>query len=152
MAKHSAGLVMYRRARGELEMLLVHLGGPFWRNKDAGAWFVPKGEIESGEEPLDAARREFAEETGWTARGPFLALGSVKHKGGKLVTAWAFAGDEDPASIRSATFELEWPPRSGARRQFPEVDRAAFFTLAAAREKAHAAEYELLERLAASLS
>ena len=147
MAKKSAGLVMYRIRGGALEVLLVHLGGPLWAKKDAGAWFVPKGEIEPGEDELTAARREFEEETGFKPVGPFLTLGSVRHKSGKTVTAWAFEGDCDPAALRSNTFTMEWPPRSGKHHEFPEVDRAAWFTIEAAREKIHPAEFELLDRL-----
>jgi len=147
MAKKSAGLVMYRIRGGALEVLLVHLGGPFWARKDAGAWFIPKGEIDPGEDELAAAKREFEEETGFKPSGPFIALGSVKHKSGKTVTAWAFEGDCDPSALKSNTFEMEWPPRSGKQSEFPEVDRAAFLTLDAAREKLHPAELELLGRL-----
>ena len=147
MAKKSAGLVMYRIRGGALEVLLVHLGGPLWGKKDAGAWFVPKGEIEPGEDEFAAAQREFEEETGFKSTDPFLALGSVKHKSGKTVTAWAFEGDCDPAALRSNTFKMEWPPRSGKHHEFPEVDRAAWFTIEAAREKIHPAEFELLDRL-----
>jgi len=149
MAKKSAGLVMYRIRGGALEVLLVHLGGPFWAKKDAGAWFIPKGEIEPGEDELAAAQREFEEETGFKPSRPFIALGSVKQKGGKVVTAWAFEGDCDPAALKSNTFKMEWPPRSGKEREFPEVDRAAFFTIEAARGKMHPAEFEILERLRA---
>jgi predicted NUDIX family NTP pyrophosphohydrolase len=147
MDKVSAGLLMYRKRKGELEVLLVHPGGPFWKNKYDGAWFVPKGEIDPGEDPLEAAHREFQEETGLFPEGQFLSLGSVKHKGGKTVTAWAFAGDCDTASIKSNTFEMEWPPKSGKRVQFPEIDRAEFFTVETAREKMHALEFEFLGRL-----
>jgi len=146
MAKASAGLLMFRTAP-ELQVLLVHLGGPFWAKKDAGAWFVPKGEIESGEEVLSAAQREFREETGIEPHGPFLALGSVKNKSGKTVTAWAFRGDAELVQIRSNTFRIEWPPRSGKQAEFPEVDRAAFFTIRDARTKLNAAESEFLGRL-----
>lgn len=138
---------MYRARGGKLEVLLVHPGGPFWAKKDAGAWFVPKGEMEAGEAELPAARREFEEETGLKPEGPFLALGTVKHKGGKTVTAWAFEGDCDPATLRSNTFTLEWPPRSGKRREFPEVDRSAFFTVESAKSRMHPDEFELLLRL-----
>lgn len=137
---------MYRM-EPELEVLLVHLGGPFWAKKDNGAWFVPKGEIEAGEDVLNAAQREFREETGVEPQGPFLALGSVKHKSGKTVTAWAFRGNCDPARIRSNVFRMEWPPKSGKMAEFPEVDRASFFGLAEAREKMHAAEVAFLEPL-----
>jgi predicted NUDIX family NTP pyrophosphohydrolase len=152
MAKASAGLVMYRVQTGKLEVLLVHPGGPFWSKKDAGAWFVAKGEVVPGESELSAARREFEEETGLKAEGPFLSLGTVKHKGGKTVIAWAFEGDCDPASLKSNTFTLEWPPRSGKRREFPEVDRAAFFTVEEAKGKIHPDEFELLVRLQESLN
>jgi predicted NUDIX family NTP pyrophosphohydrolase len=147
MPKTSAGLLMYRKREGQLEALLVHLGGPFWKKKESGAWFVPKGEINPGEDELAAAQREFQEETGLVPVGEFLTLGSVKHKSGKTVTAWAFAGDCDPGSLQSNTFEMEWPPKSGKRAQFPEIDRAEFFTIERAREKMHPAEFELLTRL-----
>ena len=152
MAKRSAGLAMYRIRSSALEILLVHLSGPFWAKKDAGAWFIPKGEIAPGEDELAAARREFHEETGFKAAGPFISLGSVKHKSGKSVTAWAFQGDCDPSALKSNTFKMEWPPRSGKQQEFPEVDRAAFFTLDAAREKMHPAEFEFFLRLAKHLS
>lgn len=153
MAKISAGLLMYRHRSGELEVLLVHLGGPFWTKKDAGAWFVPKGEVNPGENELAAAKREFAEETGLQlASEELLALGTVTHKSGKKVFAWAFQGDCDPARVRSNTFEMEWPPRSGKQREFPEIDRAGFFTVAAAREKMHPSEFEFLLRLEKLLS
>ena len=147
MAKASAGLLMYRKRSGRLEVLLVHLGGPFWKKKERGAWFVPKGEINPGEEQLDAAQREFQEETGLVPSGHFLSLGSVKHKSDKTVVAWAFEGDCDPVSLKSNTFEMEWPPKSGKRAQFPEIDRAGFFTREAAREKMHPAEFEFVGRL-----
>ena len=147
MAKTSAGLLMYRFRDGELEVLLVHLGGPFWKKKDAGAWFVPKGEINPGEDPFSAAQREFQEETGIEPKGEYLDLGSARHKSGKTVVAWAFAGDCDPASIKSNTFTMEWPPKSGRTAESPEIDRAGFFTLAQAREKMHAAELPFMERL-----
>ena len=147
MPKASAGLLMFRKRNGQLEALLVHLGGPFWKKKDSGAWFVPKGEINPGEDQLVAAQREFQEETGLVPTGEFLSLGSVKHKSRKTVTAWAFEGDCDPASLKSNTFEMEWPPKSGKRAQFPEIDRAEFFTVERAREKMHPAEFEFLSRL-----
>ncbi len=143
----SAGLLMYRIRNGELEVLLVHLGGPFWTRKDAGAWFVPKGGVEEGEEELAAARREFQEETGMESSAPFLELGSVYHRSGKRVVAWAFRGDGDPGKLRSNTFLLEWPPKSGKFKEFPEIDRADFFNVGAAAKKMHAAEFELLKRL-----
>lgn len=148
MAKQSAGLLVYRSTVSGLEVLLVHPGGPFWAKKDDGAWFIPKGELEEGEEPLAAALREFHEELGIASPpGEPLALGAVKNKGGKLIHAWALPGDLDLSGFRSNTFELEWPPRSGKLRQFPEVDRASYFTLEAARRKLHLAEQPLLARL-----
>jgi predicted NUDIX family NTP pyrophosphohydrolase len=152
MGKVSAGLLMYRRRDLELEVLLVHLGGPLWVKKDAGAWFVPKGEVKPGEDELSAAKREFTEETGLAPGAELLSLGSVKHKSGKKVCAWAFQGDCDPSTMRSNTFQMEWPPRSGKTREFPEIDRAAFFTIEAAREKMHPAEFEFLPRLAELIS
>jgi predicted NUDIX family NTP pyrophosphohydrolase len=147
MPKISAGLIMYRVRGGKIEVLLVHPGGPFWAKKDAGAWFIPKGEANPGEDLFSAAKREFAEETGLKAEGKFLELGSVKHKSGKVVTAWAFEGDCEPGSLKSNTFTIEWPPKSGKQKEFPEVDRAAFYTLEMAREKMHLAEFEFLTRL-----
>jgi predicted NUDIX family NTP pyrophosphohydrolase len=143
---------MYRVREGALEVLLVHPGGPLWAKKDLGAWSIPKGEVDPGEELLLAARRELREELGVEAEGPFLALGSVTQKGGKRVHAWAFAGDCDPGAVRSNTLEMEWPPRSGRRATFPEVDRAEFFGLAAARAKLNPAQAALLDRLAAELA
>lgn len=152
MAKRSAGLLMYRVREGKLEVLLVHLGGPFWAKKDAGAWFVPKGEVEPGEDQLEAAKREFKEETGFDPGDEVQPLGSVKHKSGKTVTAWAFEGDCDPAVLKSNTFTIEWPPHSGKQKEFPEIDRADFFTLEAARAKIHPAEFEFVARLNSLLS
>jgi predicted NUDIX family NTP pyrophosphohydrolase len=152
MTKVSAGLLMYRKRNQQLEVLLVHLGGPFWTKKDAGAWFVPKGEVNPSENELSAAKREFAEETGLAPGENLLPLGSVKHKSGKKVSAWAFEGDCDPAALRSNTFEMEWPPHSGKTREFPEIDRAAFFTLDAAREKMHPTEFEFVPRLIKAIS
>jgi predicted NUDIX family NTP pyrophosphohydrolase len=148
MPKKSAGLLLFRNRSGLLEVLLVHLGGPFWSKKDKGAWFVPKGEILPGEDEFAAAQREFKEETGFDPHGPFVTLGSVKQKSGKTIVAWAFEGDCDPSQLKSNTFQMEWPPRSGKQREFPEVDRAAFFTLEQAREKIHPAEAPFLTRSA----
>jgi predicted NUDIX family NTP pyrophosphohydrolase len=146
MARVSAGLLMYR-LRGGAEVLLVHPGGPFFRNKDEGVWSIPKGEIEAGEDLLDAARREFEEETGVEPSGPFTALSPVKQKGGKTVHAWAFAGDCDPAAIVSNTFTMEWPPKSGRQAEFPETDKAQFFDLAEAKRKINAAQAALIDQL-----
>lgn len=143
---------MYRQQDGRLEVLLVHPGGPFWRNKDDGAWSIPKGEVGPGEDLLDAARREFQEELGLAADGPFLPLTPVKQKGAKIVHAWAFAGNCDPSQIKSNTFAVEWPPRSRKLQQFPEVDQAAFFDLATARQKINAAQIPLLDELEESLA
>lgn len=148
MAKTSAGILLYRWRAGRLEVLLVHPGGPFFARKDEGAWSIPKGEVESGEAPLDAARREFEEETGVHLAGPFVELPPVRQRGGKVVHAWAVEGDCDPDAIRSDTFTLEWPPRSGRTVAFPEVDRAAFFDLGEARRKINPAQAEWLDALA----
>ena len=147
--KRSAGLLLYRGAPDRLEVLLVHPGGPFWAKKDAGAWSIPKGEIDAGEEPLAAARREFEEETGVAPPdGEAVALEPRRQAGGKLVMAWAVRGDLDPALIRSGTFSLEWPPRSGRQQEFPEVDRAGWFTLEQAREKILNGQVPFLNELA----
>ena len=151
-SKRSAGILLYRRRHASVEVLLVHPGGPFWSKKDDGAWFVPKGELEPEEEPFAAARREFEEELGSAPPpGAALALGTVKNKSGKLIYAWALEGELDVASVKSNTFELEWPPKSGKIRKFPEVDRASFFSLAAAATKMSPAELPFLERLGALL-
>jgi predicted NUDIX family NTP pyrophosphohydrolase len=147
MAKESAGLLLYRKRQGTLEALLVHPGGPFWRNKDAGAWTIPKGEIQPGEEPLTAAQREFEEEIGFKPNGNFIALSSIKQKAGKVVNAWAIEGEWDPNELKSNTFSLEWPPHSGKLQEFPEVDQAAFFDLRQARTKINPAQIPLLEEL-----
>lgn len=151
MPKTSAGLLMYRTSHDKVEVLLVHLGGPFWQTKDVGAWFLPKGELEPGEEPLAAARREFAEETGCQAVGPFTPLGEIRQKSGKVVIAWAMEGDWDPSLLASNTFTMEWPPKSGRQREFPEIDRAAFFSLDEARHKIHQAEMPFLDRLSEAI-
>ena len=139
---------MYRIRNGQLQVLLVHPGGPFWAKKDLGAWSIPKGEVEGNEDGLSTAKREFEEETGLKPAGEMVSLGIVRHKSGKTVSAWGFAGDCDPKAIKSNFFSMEWPPRSGKQHQFPEIDRADFFTLESAKEKIIAAEFELLERLA----
>lgn len=143
--------MMYRNRAGSLEVLLVHPGGPFWRNKDQGAWTIPKGEYESTEHPLDAARREFQEETGVTPAPPFIELTPVKQKGGKLVRAWAFEGDCDPTTIESNTFTMEWPRGSGRSQSFPEVDRAEFFAPDEARNKINPAQIALIDELVEKL-
>ena len=148
MARKSAGIVLYRSGAVGIEVLLVHPGGPFWAKKDAGVWSIPKGEYEDDEDPLACALREFEEETG-TRLGSddVVELGSVRQKSGKQVTAWAVAGDLDPDTVRSNTFSMEWPPRSGRQAEFPEVDRADWFGLDVAREKLVPAQAELLNRL-----
>jgi predicted NUDIX family NTP pyrophosphohydrolase len=144
----SAGLLMCRARGGPLEVLLVHPGGPFFAKKDEGAWTIPKGLVDPGEEPLAAALREFREETALSVSPERIhPLGTIRQRGGKLVHAWAFVGDCDPDAIRSNTFELEWPPRSGRVRAFPEIDRAAFFDLEHARRKIMPAQCPLLDRV-----
>jgi predicted NUDIX family NTP pyrophosphohydrolase len=151
MPRRSAGILLYRR-NGALEVLLVHPGGPFWARKDLGAWSIPKGEYEEGDDPLAAALRELEEETGHRLEATdLLELGWIRQRGGKLLTAWAAQGDLDASAITSNTFTMEWPPRSGRRREFPEVDRAGWFDLPAAREKLLAAQTELLDRLVSAL-
>ena len=148
MPERSAGILLYRHGDDGPEVLLVHPGGPFFARRDDGAWSIPKGLYEDDEEPLAAARREFAEELGSPCPdGPTLELGEIRQKNGKRVTAWAVEGDLDAEAITSNTFELEWPPRSGRRQEFPEVDRVAWFTLDAARVKILAAQAPLLDRL-----
>jgi predicted NUDIX family NTP pyrophosphohydrolase len=145
--KNTAGILLYRLRDRTIEVFLVHPGGPFWAKKDAGCWSVPKGEVDENEDRLDAARREFREETGVAVDGDFIALRPVKQAGGKVVHAWAVEGDCNPEAITSNTFSLEWPPRSGKRKEFPEVDRAAWFKLDAAKEKILKAQIALLEEL-----
>ena len=141
---------MFRRS-SPLEVFLVHPGGPFWRKKDLGAWTIPKGEYEPGEEPLAAARREFQEETGFPVEGEFLSLGEITQASGKIVTAWAFEGDCDPARLVSNTCQVEWPPRTGRMMEIPEVDRGAWFAITEAREKVFPAQRPLLDRLESAL-
>jgi predicted NUDIX family NTP pyrophosphohydrolase len=148
----SAGLLMYRIDDDKIQVLLAHPGGPFFRNKDKGAWSMPKGEIEPDEDFLEAAQREFKEETALTPTGPFLALTPVKQKAGKLVHAWAFKGDCDTSAIVSNTFKIEWPPRSGRQTEFPEIDRADFFDLETARVKINPAQVSLIDELEKRLS
>lgn len=142
----SAGILAYRRGH-ELEVLLAHPGGPFWAKKDAGAWTIPKGLIEPGDDPIGAARREFNEETGLVAKGEMIELSPVRQKSGKLVLAFALDADFDLTGFASNTFEIEWPPKSGRRQIFPEIDRIAYFTLPAAKVKIHAYQLPLLSEL-----
>lgn len=148
MAKVSAGILLYRTSGGCTEVLLGHMGGPFWQRKDAGAWSIPKGEYTDDEQPEAAARREFTEELGLPVPpGELQPLGEVKQSGGKVVTAWALRGDVDPAAVVPGTFQLEWPPRSGRLQDFPEVDRVEWFAVDAAREKILASQRPFLDRL-----
>lgn len=153
-ARRSAGILLHRRRDGALEVFLVHPGGPFWTKRDDGAWSIPKGEFPADEDPLDAARREFEEETGTSLAGrpreAFMALPPVRQGGGKTVLAWALEGDIDAAAVRSNLFTMEWPPRSGVLREFPEVDRAGWFSIAEARVKLLAAQCPLLGWLEAT--
>jgi len=151
MAKLSAGILIYRRAAAGIEVFLVHPGGPFWAKKDDGAWSIPKGECAPGEDGLAAARRELAEETGLKPAGEFLRLGSFRQSSAKTVEVWAVAGEADPARLASNTFAMEWPPRSGRICEFPEVDRAGWFTLPAAARKVVKGQAPILEALKAQL-
>jgi predicted NUDIX family NTP pyrophosphohydrolase len=151
MAKRSAGILMYRREGSEIEALLVHPGGPFWAKKDLGAWSIPKGEYAEGEEPLAAAVREFEEETGARPSGDFLPLGEIVQPGRKVVSAWAMEGDFDVGALKSNLFEMEWPPKSGRRASFPEVDRAEWFSIDAARKKILPGQSAFLDRLLSAL-
>jgi predicted NUDIX family NTP pyrophosphohydrolase len=148
----SAGLLLFRRPTGALELFLAHPGGPFWRGRDLGAWTIPKGLVAPGEELLAAARREFQEETGIAAREPFIPLGSVRQKAGKVIHAWAWEGDADAAAIVSNTTQYEWPRGSGRWTTFPEVDRCAWFSPDAARTRLNPAQAELIDRLEAALA
>ena len=145
----SAGLIVFRERDGVLEVLLGHMGGPFWARRDEGAWSIPKGELDAGEEPLAGALREFAEELGHAPpEGPSIALGEIRQRAGKTVIAFAVEGDFDPAQLRPGTFEMQWPPRSGRMQAFPEVDRVEWFDLATAKAKIVRGQTALLERLA----
>ncbi len=152
MGKRSAGLLMYRASGDELEVFLIHPGGPYWAKKDAGAWAIPKGEYRKEEDPLAAAKREFHEETGFTAAGKFLELGTVRQASGKVVTAWAFEGDCDPAKLTSNRCEIEWPPRSGRLVEIEEVDAGRWFGIEQARKYMRKDQTPLLDRLAAMLA
>lgn len=147
MPKVSAGLLLYRRKAGILQVFLVHPGGPLWSKKDVGAWSIPKGLVAQGENPLDGAKREFREETGFTALGRFIPLMPVKLKSGKTIQAWAIEGDCDPSAMKSNTFSIEWPPRSGRQQEFPEADRAAWFSIEEAKQKINQGQVGLLEEL-----
>jgi predicted NUDIX family NTP pyrophosphohydrolase len=147
MSKKSAGLLLYRNPPHGVEVFLVHPGGPFWAKKDDGAWSIPKGEFAEGEDALQAAKREFLEETGFTIDGAFEPLTPVKQSGGKVVYAWAVEANVDASATRSNSFSLEWPPQSGKSREFPEVDRAAWFDLTHARRKILKSQVPLLEQL-----
>jgi len=148
VVKSSAGLLLYRIRHAAIEVLLVHPGGPYWKNKDEGAWSIPKGEFLTGEAPIVAARREFFEETGVAVEGEFYALKPLRQPGGKIVHAWAVEGDLDPATIVSNEFEIEWPPRSGRLQSFPEIDRGAWFALPVATRKIAPGQAPLLAELA----
>ncbi len=146
MQRLSAGLLMFRRADSGVEVFLVHPGGPFWQKKDMGAWSIPKGEYAKGEDPLEAAKREFQEETGANPGGEFISLDDVKQPSGKVITVWALEGDCSADEIRSNTFEMEWPPKSRQMQKFPEVDRAGWFSLEEARDRILKGQVEFLDR------
>jgi predicted NUDIX family NTP pyrophosphohydrolase len=149
--KRSAGVLLFRRTASGIEVLLAHPGGPFWKHKDEGAWSIPKGEYGDQEDPLAAAKREFAEETGVTPSGDFIPLGEVRQHGGKIVSVWAVEGDLDPRNLLSNTFSLPWPPNSGKWQEFPEIDRAEWFSLVTARRKILKGQTEILDRLLQNL-
>lgn len=152
MKKLSAGILLYRQSVNGVEVFLVHPGGPFWAKKDKGAWSIPKGEYEADEDPLAAAKREFAEETGQPApSGEYVEIGEFKRKDGKMIRAWAVEGNLDATNISSNTFEMEWPPKSGQKQSFPEVDKAAWFPIEQAADKMHAGQSIFLENLAGAL-
>src|SRR5579875_3690576 len=151
MAKRSAGLLMYRVRRRRIEVFLVHPGGPFWINKDKGAWTIPKGQFMDGEEPLETARREFQEETGFVPQGEFLELGAIRQLSGKLVEGWAFEGDCNPAELTSNTCLVEWPPRSKKMIEVPEVDRGQWFSIDDARAAILASQQPFLHSLCEAL-
>jgi predicted NUDIX family NTP pyrophosphohydrolase len=152
MKSPSAGILLYRCRDAQLQVFLIHMGGPLWIHKDAGAWSIPKGEYDQDEEPLQAAQREFHEETGARVSGPFLSLEPIRQRSGKVVSAWATEGDFDPEQLRSNLFTLEWPPGSGRMQQYPEADRGAWFSLPDARAKINAGQLALLEQLQSLVS
>jgi predicted NUDIX family NTP pyrophosphohydrolase len=147
MAKVSSGILLFRKQSSSIEILLVHPGGPFFAKKDEGSWTIPKGELIDDEEPLSAAIREFEEETGYKPAGDFIELPAIKQKGGKIVQCWAVTGDLDPATITSNTFEMEWPPRSGKKKSFPEIDKAAWFSIDTARQKINERQIDFIDKL-----
>lgn len=147
MTVHSGGILLFRRPAGRLQVMLVHPGGPYWENKDAGVWSIPKGLFEENEAPLEAARREFAEETGFDAEGEFISLGELVQPSRKVVHAWALEGDLDTAKIMSNTFSLEWPPKSGRIEHYPEIDRGQWFDIDEARKKITRGQLGFIERL-----
>jgi predicted NUDIX family NTP pyrophosphohydrolase len=145
--KQSAGFLLFRIKDKLLQVLLVHPGGPFWKNKDEGAWSIPKGEFADNEDPLEAAKRELEEETGMKAKGSFIKLPVIKQKSGKWVHAWAIETDLDPATIKSNEFEIEWPPKSGKKQSFPEIDKAEWFDVEQAKRKINASQSQLVDEL-----
>ena len=147
MRKKAAGILLYRKKGSSLEIFLIHPGGPFWANKDESAWSIPKGEFLENEDPLTAAKREFQEETGFPVEGPFVSIGSIKQSSGKVVQAWACEGDLDASAIQSNSFRLEWPPRSGKYQDFPEADRAEWFSFDVARKKILKVQMPFLQNL-----
>lgn len=148
----SGGILLFRRRGAQIEVFLAHPGGPFWARRDAGAWTIPKGELEPYEDPLSAAQREFGEEIGFVPEGEYMALGSVKQRGGKTVHGWAVEGDADPGKLRCVTVDIEWPPRTGKYIRIPEIDRAEWFEVTAARAKINPAQAAFLDRLIATLA
>lgn len=147
MPKHSAGLLLYRRRGGQLQVFLVHPGGPFWAHRETGAWSIPKGECEPSEDALSAAKREFREETGFSIEGEFVELTPLRQPSGKIVHAWAVEADCDASAVKSNTFALEWPPRSRKMQEIPEIDRAEWFGMTAARRKIHPGQIRLLDQI-----
>ena len=147
MAKKSAGILLYRIIKRSIEVFLVHPGGPYWAKKDEGAWSIPKGEFDDDEEPLAAAKREFEEETGINISGEFIELNAIKQKNGKLVYAWAIEGNIDPSTTKSNSFEIEWPPRSGTMKSFPEIDKAEWFDITEAMRKINSGQLPLIKEL-----
>lgn len=145
--KKSAGILLYRKIKDDIEVMLVHPGGPFYKNKDQNTWTIPKGEFEEGEDPFLAARREFHEETGFEIKGKFLPLTVVKQNGGKLVHTWAIEGDLDCSKVKSNTFSIEWPPKSGKQKDFPEIDKASWFSISEAKEKILKGQIPILNEL-----